>query len=155
MFDLQTIKRLLKPSLRKPKFLAYIQRLLTRGKTVADNFTSFKVLWDERRLYSPQVLSLQTYLRNYYNDQTILVLSQSNSSLKTYVYWLFQNQTKSYVYWLSEPNPVYIYWLGEYDTLDYDFCVQCPLSLQGSLGEIRSIVDVMKLAGKRYKVTFV
>lgn len=156
MFSLEIIQRLMKPSLRKPIHLAYLKRLLTRGKELADTFKNFKAEWDERRLFNSQTLSLQEYLRLRFNEPSILVLNQNNQSSNIYLFWLHENQAKTHVFWLSESAPPkYIYWLHELDSMSWDFCIQVPSSLQPALDEIRSIVDVMKLAGKRYKVTFV
>lgn len=154
MFNQQFIKRLMKPSLRKLKMVAFIQRLLTRGKYMFDNYAALKAVWDERHKFNSQTLSLQTYLRQFFNEPTIEVANQQSLTLKTYIYWLFEDQQKTYIYWLNEAQPKYIYWLNEVEDNDYDFCVNCPLSLQGSLDDIKGIVDVMKLAGKRYKVIF-
>lgn len=158
LFETNPIKRLMPNFLRQDVHVAWLRALMVRGRAIYDEYITNKDAWDLKRLYNSQTASLEAYLRLIFSNNDIYVINLSNSGSIVYTFFLAEFQPKPFIRFLSEgASPTYVRFLSEYDdsNLVYDFIVQFPASFSGDEDLIRSIVNSMKLAGKRWKLEFV
>lgn len=158
LFDTNSIKRFMPPFMRQSVHVNWLVALMKRARSIYITFSDNQLTWDRKRTYSSQTASLEAYLRLFFTESNIYVLNLSNSSAQVFTFWLDESQTKPYIKWLSEAgSPTYVRFLEEYDNsnLNYDFIVRFPASFAGQSDLIISIVNSMKLAGKRWKLEFV
>ena len=151
-----TIKRLLPPTLRLPKSIAWLFRLFIVLRRKNEEFDALRGYWDYNLQFSSQTLSLEARLNQQYNMVmgSIYIVTQNTQDDNIYTFWINENQPSPFVWWLSEPSgtPTYVKWIGEGATVQVDFIVYVPSSLSFDENEMRAIIDLYRLAGKRYTI---
>lgn len=150
-----TIKRLIPPFLRKVKFIAWLFRSLKQLRNKKVDFDNLREFWDYNRQFNTQTLSLETRLNQEHNlvNGSIFIQTPDTINESVYTFWLNENQTSPFIFWLSEFNtPTYIKWISETPETPFDFIIFVPSSLVFDEDEMRAIVDLYKLAGKRYTI---
>jgi hypothetical protein len=86
---------------------------------------------------------------------TIYIETISSTDGAIYIFWLSENQQPTYVGWLSETSlePKYITWLSEtVSVTNVEFIVYVPSTLNFDMSEMMAIINLYKLAGKRYTI---
>jgi len=159
MFNEEFIEDLLPVELRKPKMIAWLTNICKSERNIFEIFELFRLRVNECRRYSSQTLSLEAFLRLKFNNNGINIVNSFSDFDIILIYWLFENQQFEFDYWLEEtedegfPNS---YWLEEEAniTLYYDFIVEVPFILISKEDEIKSYLNKIKLAGKRYKIIY-
>lgn len=158
MFGIQirnTIKRLLPPPLRKPKFIAWLYRLFFKQRMDKVAFDELRAYWDYNLQFNSQTMSLEARLNQQYNliMGSIYIVTQNSANDAVYTFWLNENQPSPFIYFLAEgDSPTYITWLGEGSASAADFIVYVPSGLIFDENEMRAIIDLYRLAGKRYAI---
>ncbi len=161
MFDFSfrnTIKRLLHPFYRKTKHIAVLMAFLVSIRRLKDNFITFRNKTEYDIKFNAQTLSLEARLNQEYNllMGTIYIETVSSTDNAVYTFWLSENQAPVYVGWLSEMtiNPVYTFWLSEPPPagIGIEFIVWVPSTLNFDLEQMKAIINLYKLAGKRYAI---
>lgn len=157
-FDfLNTIKRLLPPKRRKIKYIAWLAGLFSPLRKLKDQFTTLQADKNYEIAFNTQTLSLENRINQHYSLPlgTIYIETIASISNDVFDFWLSENQTPKYVYWLSENStPQYIYWLSETSpqAIGNDFIVYVPAALVFDEQEMKAIINLYKLAGKRYTI---
>lgn len=150
-----TIKRLTPPQLRKPKFIAWLFRLFLQMRKKKVEFDDLRAYWDYNLQFNAQTLSLEARLNQQYNlvMGSIYIITQNSPNNAIYTFWMNENQPSPFAYWLLEAQtPIYTTWLGEGASSAVDFIVYVPSSLTFDESEMRAIIELYKLAGKRYSI---
>lgn len=155
-----TIKRLLHPAYRTKEDIALLAAFFSHLREIKDQFVALqnKINYDIK--FNAQTLSLETRLNQQYNlvIGTIYIENLSTADQATYIFWLSENQQPTYIGWLSETAipPIYTYWLSE--TLPQgsalDFIVWVPTALTFDPNQMKAIINLYKLAGKRYAIQY-
>jgi hypothetical protein len=154
MFNSIMIRRLLPPMYRGTIFISWLKALVTIPKSHFYSFKFWSLKQNRYRRYSSQTLSLQTFLRIEFSDNTIEIINRELDD--KYIYWQNENQSPMYIYWQNEnQSPTYIYWREELNNAPkYDFIVRIPIALQSFENEIHFCVNRLKLASKRYVIIY-
>lgn len=161
MFDFvfkNTIKRLLHPFYRKTRHIAALMAFLVSIRRLKDAFIDFRNKTEYDIKFNAQTLSLETRLNQEYNllTGTIYIETISSTEDAVYIFWLSENQQPTYIGWLSEStiNPVYVRWLSEAPPVGagVEFIVWVPSTLNFDLEKMKAIINLYKLAGKRYAI---
>lgn len=150
-----TIKRLIPPFLRKPKKIAWLFQSFKQLRNKKTEFDNLREYWDYNRKFNTQILSLENRLNQQYNLVlgSIYIETPDTINESVYTFWLNENQPSPFIYWLSEfDTPTYIKWLEETPETPFDFIIWVPNSLVFDEDEMRAIVELYKLAGKRYTI---
>lgn len=150
-----TIKRLTPPQLRKPIFIAWLFRLFLPLRRTKVQFDDLRAYWDYNLMFSSQTLSLEARLNQQYNlvMGSIYIITQNNPNTAVYTFWVNENQPSPFIYFLDEgQTPTYITWLNEGSNAAVDFIVYVPNTLVFDEGQMRAIIDLYRLAGKRYSI---
>jgi hypothetical protein len=150
-----TIKRLAPPQLRKPKFIAWLYRMLIKLRHKKTEFDALRTYWDYNLKFSSQTMSLEARLNQQYNliMGSIYIVTQNSANDAVYTFWINENQPSPFIYFLAEGNtPTFITWLGEGSASALDFIVYVPFTLVFDENEMRAIIDLYRLAGKRYAI---
>lgn len=153
-----TIKRLLHPRYRVFKNIAFLMGLLAPVRRLRDRFVQLQRKLDYDTQFNSQTLSIEARLNEEYNLPlgTIYIKTISRVDNGTYISWLSENQAPVYTRWLSETNsaPVYTRWLSEsaQTGANIEFIVWVPLALNFDLERMKAIINLYKLAGKRYAI---
>ena len=159
MFDFDfrnTIKRLLHPFLRKVKQIALIMVFLKTIRGLKDEFIFFRNKTEYDIKFNSQTLSLEARLNQQYNLPmgTIYIETVSLADDAVYIFWLSENQQPVHVGWLSEVaiDPIYISWFSEPPPsgVGVEFIVWVPSTLNFDEEQMKAIINLYKLAGKRY-----
>lgn len=153
-----TIKRLLHPFYRKTKHIAALMAFLVSIRRLKDTFITFRNKTEYDIKFNAQTLSLEARLNQEYNllMGTIYIQTVSSTDDAVYIFWLSENQQPVYVGWLSEPaiDPIYVRWLSEPPStgVGVEFIVWVPSTLNFDLEQMKAIINLYKLAGKRYVI---
>ena len=151
----ETIKRLLPVEHRQTKFIAFLFRLLVRIRKVKFNFSILQQQLDYDIQFSSQTLSLENRLNQHYNLVLGTIYIETIQKQETgFLFWLNEGQAVSYDYWKSElQTPDYDFWQSQLQvTASADFIVFVPATLQFDIEEMKAIVNMYKLASKRFIV---
>lgn len=149
----ETIKRLLPVDFKKTKRITFIYRLMLIPRQVKAAFLQLQNKLDYDIKFSSQTLSLETRLNQHYNlVQGSIYIETVEKESSGHIFWLSEEQERDYQYWKSEQQtPKYIYWQEEMlNSLAADFIVYVPSTLQFDSAELRAIINMYKLASKRY-----
>lgn len=160
MFDFDfrnTIKRLLHPMYRKVKQIAWLMVFLLSIRRLKDSFITLRDKIEYDIKFNSQTLSLEARLNQQYNllMGTIYIETISSTDDAIYIFWLSENQQPVYIGWLSETSlePKYITWLSEtVSVANVEFIVWVPSTLIFDLDQMKAIINLYKLAGKRYSI---
>lgn len=161
MFDFEfrnTIKRLLHPFYRKTKHIAALMAFLVSIRRLKDAFIIFRNKTEHDIKFNAQTLSIEARLNQEYNllMGTIYIQTVSSTDDAVYIFWLSENQQPTHIGWLSEStiNPVYVRWLSEAPPVGagVEFIVWVPSTLNFDLEKMKAIINLYKLAGKRYAI---
>lgn len=161
MFDFvfrNTIKRLLYPFYRKTKHIAALMAFLVTIRRLKDNFISFRKKTEYEIQFNAQTLSIEARLNQEYNLLTGTIYIETVSSIEdaVYTFWLSENQQPVYTSWLSEMtiDPLYVRWLSEPPLagIGIEFIVWVPSTLNFDRDVMKAIINLYKLAGKRYAI---
>ena len=160
LFD-SIINNNLRADFRNPRFLALIKSYLKPLYELSVIFTEYKEKTLDVVSHNGQIIYLEHRLNQLYNngDPGIVIADTANVE---YVY--LSNKSEGY-------DPVYIFNKGEaYDPVfignkaeygaAFDFIVQVPAPLyadlllndEQGLNNMKSVINMYKLAGKRYKI---
>lgn len=128
-------------ALRKPKFLAWLNALLTPIKTLHTAFALWRVAQERHVSITPQVRILRYWLNEYYDsaDRRFLIEDAvANVPVR--------------IFGQSENRPLYLpkFLSGR----SWDFTVVAPCEAYSQRFFIIAFLDAYKLAGKRYKLIF-
>lgn len=153
-----TIKRLLHPYYRTKVNIAFLMGYLAPARRLRDRFVQLQNKLNYDIQFNSQTLSLEARLNEEYNlvTGTIYIETISRVDNAQYISWLSENQDPVYTRWLSETSttPVYVRWLSEpaQGGVGVDFIVWVPLTLNFDSDRMKAIIDLYKLAGKRYAI---
>jgi|GEM_PF-3322679 len=158
-FDFKnTIKRLLHPFYRSKKNIAWLMVLLSYLRGLKQDFVDFKNRTQYNISFNSQKLSMEARLNQEYNlvMGTIYIETVSTNDDSVYLFWLSENQRPTYTYWISETNvqPIYTRWISEPSPTgtNIEFIVYIPNNLIVDLNRLKAIINLYKLAGKRYAI---
>jgi hypothetical protein len=150
----QTVKRLLPTFLRGVFWAAFIERLLTIPRILHQ---AAYLLYSQQRYELPftgQILSLETRLNQFYGSlaSAIYIQTVGNTIAALYIFTQNENRLPNYCYFSAEGQPArYIYTENELIS-DVDFIVFIPNTIIYNPAQVEAIVNMYKLAGKRFKI---
>lgn len=141
--------------LRKNKLLAFIGVAIKPVQFVYQDLLKYRA----QKLYdlsiTPQVCYLQKLLNDRYDyaQRRITIIDAVDQEP---VYFFRRSENKPvYMYRRSEDQPVYFYTRGEVGALRNDFVVLVPAAIAFPLEEMRSLVQLNKLASKKFAIQII
>lgn len=147
------LSRLLTPvPLRKATLLAWLQVLVSAVAKLHQQFKRNR----SNNLYmlaiTPQVCYLEKMLNDRFDfgDRRIYISDPIGQD----VWYAYQDAElkPEHMYQESEEQPVYTYSDNEAGVITTDFVVHVPASLNFNENEMKALLDMYKMAGKRYKI---
>lgn len=155
------ITLLLPPFLRKSKNIAWLKSLVKPLIDLYTLFMAYRVTTVYSLSFTGQVIYLEKLLNDSYNaGLTGIYIADGSGIARIYFSHKSEGFPKQYLYHKSEnQTPLYLYHKSEYNSQN-DFIIMVPLSLytqlqlnndQG-LNNMKSLVNLYKLAGKRYTI---
>jgi len=138
--------------IRKSRILAFLQVLQSTVSFLYQDLLRFR----KQKLYELKITPQVCYLERLLNDrfdftQRRIRIVDSIDKPPYYIYQRAELKPK-YIHTRAEGKPAYIYTRGESSLLQDDFVVLVPTGLMFEEAEMRSLVKVYKLAGKRFKI---
>ena len=146
-FNIDKLLVLLTPTfLRKPKLVAWLRTLTMPLNKLLDDFKGHR----ERDLYNLTHNSQVCYLRKALNDEFDKVKRDINIEDG-------KQNARLYIYPRSSNKPlylgkVYLYQRGSYIDGGVDFVVVLPRDLEYDFYKLEALVNLYKLAGKRWTI---
>jgi hypothetical protein len=122
------------------------------GNQVFQSLLKFR----EAKLYdlmiTPQVCYLERLLRDRFDYvQRRIEIEDAVWYGPVFIFQQAELQPQ-WLYTASESQPIFIFTNGEAGQLRDDFVIKVPLDIVFDESEMRSLVNIFKLAGKRYKI---
>ncbi|HYH14171.1 MAG TPA: hypothetical protein VD794_03060 [Flavisolibacter sp.] len=138
--------------IRKGRIVAFVQILIYGVSFLYQDLLRFR----KQKLYELTITPQVCYLERLLNDRFDFIQRRIRivDSLDKPPYYIYQKDElkPKYIYLRAEGKPAYIYTSGESSLLQDDFVVLVPAGLIFEEAEMRSLVRVFKLAGKRFKI---
>jgi hypothetical protein len=131
---------------------------LAPARRKRDRFVQLQNKLNYDTQFNSQTLSIEARLNEEYNlaSGTIYIETVSRVNDAIYISWLSENQTPIHTRWFSETSatPIYTRWLSEpsQSGANIEFIVWVPLALNFDLERMKAIINLYKLAGKRYAI---
>jgi hypothetical protein len=153
IIDYKKLVRWLTPNrLRNARMLAWLGVLANPVVVLYTSFLAFR----KTKLYylgiSPSVCDLERLLNDRYDfTQRRIYIDDAAEKPNRYIYNRLESKPK-FIRHRSENMPYIIYNRTEYGLLSNNFIVFVPVSVVFDLAELRSLLNIYKLLGKRYTV---
>jgi hypothetical protein len=138
--------------LRKTRMLAWLGVLVNPVVVLYQNFLAFR----KTKLYylgiSPSVCDLERLLNDRYDfTQRRIYIDDAQDKPIKYIFRRLESKPK-FLRRRSEASPLILYTRNESGINAIHFIVYVPVSIVFDLQEMKSLINIYKLLGKRYKV---
>lgn len=163
LFD-SIVNNNLRPDFKQPRVLAFIKSLLKPIYELSEIFNAYKISTLDLITHNGQIIYLEHRLNQLYNggNSGIIIVDTANIS---YVYIANKSEGYEPIYignkadYAPDDSKVYIGNKAEY-AAQFDFIVKVPallfaqLQLNNNQGinNMKSVINMYKIAGKRYKI---
>jgi hypothetical protein len=139
--------------IRKSRLLALLRIAINGVVFLYQDLLRFR----KRKLYELMITPQVCYLERLLNDRFDFTQRRIRIIDPTFFepVWLAQEEELAPVYFTteSENDPVWLPTEEEVGQIQNDFVITAPASINFDENEMRSLVNVFKLAGKRYKIS--
>jgi len=153
--DFQKFIIWLTPSkLRKPRFLAMLEVLLSQIKSLHSLLLEFRVGAKKEALILNQTGILEYTLRDLLSIQDVRIINQ-NFRIRNHTYFIPENSTNKLItQFKSEPsnNKVKTYFHGEYSGASFTIYFLDSYNISPEISKIRAFVDKYKLPSATYEI---
>jgi hypothetical protein len=144
------------PDLRLPKYVAWMQNMLSPMQTVNADFVSTMNGLKEELSINGQTMILEWALNQKWPAAGGGILIDNTPDHKPRYYIFGEDENQGFLgYVRSEdegfPPLIYLYGEEEYE-VENDFTVKVPASLDFDTDEMKAFINKYKLADKRYKI---
>jgi len=147
------IQLMLPPFLRKPKNIEWLKALV---KPVIDLYIIFYA-YRTQTLYSlcitGQVIYLEKLLNDKFNNGNVgIYIADGSYNNAPFLYNTAEARPDTFIYKTSEGKPdLFLYNTAEY-MIGNDFIVMVPVAITFDSNEMKSLINLYKLAGKQYSI---
>lgn len=151
----------LRPDFKKPRLLALLKSYLKPIYELSQIFTAYQTETLDRISHNGQIIYMEHRLNQLFNNDApgIIIVDTANVE---YVYLanVSEGLPPVYIHNVGEAYPdIYIGNMAEY-AAQFDFIVQVPAALYSELqsnnnqglNSMSTIINMYKIAGKRYKI---
>ncbi|MBS1506028.1 MAG: hypothetical protein JSS79_05220 [Bacteroidetes bacterium] len=170
------VTRHIRPKLRTPRTLAWIESLLDPLTYTIDNANAYRLQKLVELSYNGQTFALENVLNDNF-DPTLRRIYILNQQLFNEVDWLIsENQVADFDYFIGEvshgtagtsghvASEGFLYFIGENPNLlhgtngtsgtSYDFEIIAPSSLSSQDSQMKGYVEKYKAAARRYTILY-
>jgi len=152
----ERLRQLLPPVLRQPVRLAWLEALLEPQRTSHQEYQQLAEGLLEQIGYTGQTITVEYVLNLFFNGGgAIRIITPGQNLQETHYFFEAENQPAQAVYFNVENGPgSYLYSFSEF-AQDVDFIIEAPASLAPAENAMDSVLQNLRLSGRRYKFEYV